>query len=456
MELERTPIPGLLVLRLDVHADARGWFKENWQRAKMLALGLPDFGPVQNNVSFNASRGATRGIHAEPWDKLVSVATGRVFAAWVDLREGESFGTSFHVEIDPSVAVFVPRGVGNSYQALDDATAYTYLVNAHYQPGTTYPALSLGDPTAAIPWPIPLTESEISKKDRHNPALDAVAPMPPRRSLITGAHGQLGRALAAEFPDAHAVSKDELDVTDPVAVAAWPWDEYGVVLNAAGYTSVDGAETDRAAAWSGNATAPALLAKAATEHGLTLVHYSTDYVFDGTDELHEVDEPMAPLGVYGQSKAAGELAAAGTPRHYVVRTSWLVGDGHNFVSTMARLADEGASPTVVDDQVGRLTFTDELARATRHLLEARPAYGTYHVSNAGPATSWADLAKAVFQHRGRSQVDVTPVSTEQYAAGRALAPRPRQSVLDLSKIEATGFRPADAMAALTRYLTPGA
>ena len=174
--VEITPIPGLLVLRLDVHEDARGWFKENWQREKMIALGLPDFGPVQNNVSFNATRGATRGIHTEPWDKFVSVATGRVFAAWVDMREGPTFGTTFTVEMDPSVAVFVPRGVGNSYQTLEDATTYTYLVNEHWRPGTAYPALALDDATVAIAWPIPLAEAEISDKDRANPSLAAVVP----------------------------------------------------------------------------------------------------------------------------------------------------------------------------------------------------------------------------------------------------------------------------------------
>ena len=127
--VESTPIPGMVVVRLDVREDARGWFKENWQREKMVALGLPDFGPVQNNISFNAAAGATRGIHAEPWDKFVSVGTGRVFGAWVDLREGDSFGAVFTVEITPWVAGFlVPRGVGNAFQTLEDATSYTYLV----------------------------------------------------------------------------------------------------------------------------------------------------------------------------------------------------------------------------------------------------------------------------------------------------------------------------------------
>ena len=181
------------------------------------------------------------------------------------------------------------------------------------------------------------------------------------------------------------------------------------------------------------------------------MHYSTDYVFDGTRELHREDEPVAPLGVYGQSKAAGELAAAGTPRHYVLRTSWVIGDGANFVRTMASLADRGISPSVVDDQHGRLTFADELARATVHLLASGAAYGTYHVSNGGPATTWADIAREVFRLRGRDPQDVTGVSTEDYFAGKAAAPRPRHSTFDLAKLEATGFTPTDASASLSSY-----
>ena len=150
----------------------------------------------------------------------------------------------------------MPRGVGNSYQTLDDGVSYTYLVNEHYRPGVAYPALDLADPTAAIPWPIPLAESEISEKDLANPRLDAVTPMRPKKTLITGSKGQLGRALAAVFPDADLVDLDELDLTDPAAVAAWPWHEYAVVLNAAAYTAVDAAETPegRVACWAANAS----------------------------------------------------------------------------------------------------------------------------------------------------------------------------------------------------------
>ena len=458
LKVETTDIPGLLVVRLPLHEDSRGWFKENWQRAKMTALGLPDFGPVQHSVAFNARRGVTRGVHTEPWDKFVSIAHGRIFGAWVDMREGDSFGRVFTIEADPTVAVFVPRGVGNSYQVLEDGTAYSYLVNDHWRAGLAYPALNLADPTVAIPWPIPLAECEISDKDLTTPMLADVEPMKPRKTLIVGALGQLGRALTEAYPGADLVDLPELDLTDPAQVAAFPWNDYGLVLNAAAYTAVDAAETPdgRRTAWAANAQAPATLARLAAEHRFTLVHYSTEYVFDGTQDPHTEDEPLSPLGVYAQSKAAGDVAVAAAPRHYVVRTSWVIGEGNNFVRTMQRLAANGVSPSVVDDQVGRLTFTGELARATRHLVDSGAAYGTYNVSNGGTPTSWCEVAREVFALSGRPREDVTPVTTEAYYEGQdGLSPRPLRSVMDLSRIEATGFVPEDAMAALKRYVGDG-
>jgi len=463
LSVDRTPIPGLLVVRLPVHVDARGWFEESWQREQMVALGVPDLGPVQANVVFNTRRGVTRGFHAEPWDKLVTVATGSAFAAWVDLRAGATYGVTVQLELAPGLAVFVPRGVANGYQVLADGTAYTYLVNDHWRAGVAYPAVSLEDPALAIPWPVPLAEAEVSARDRANPRLAELVPLPRRRVLVIGAGGQLGRALTAELGShgddpvgrVDPVDVTDLDLTDDHAVRAWPWEDYDTVVNAAAYTSVDGAETPpgRRACWVVNAEAPALLARLAVEHRFTLVHYSTDYVFDGTLGVHDEDEPLSPLGVYGQAKAAGDLAVRGAPAHYLLRTSWLVGDGANFVRTMQRLAAQGACPEVVDDQVGRLTFAHELARATRHLLGSRAPYGTYNVTNAGPAMSWAEVAAAVFRECGRDPADVCPVSTARYAAGRArMAPRPPSSVLSLDKLRASGFSPADARIELRRYL----
>jgi dTDP-4-dehydrorhamnose 3,5-epimerase/reductase len=456
VRLEQTPIPGLVVVHLQLHEDSRGWFKENWQREKMVALGLPDFGPVQNNMSFNAKRGTTRGIHTEPWDKFVSVANGSAFGAWVDMRDGNTYGTVFTAVLDRATAVFVPRGVGNSYQTLEDGVTYSYLVNEHWRPATPYPALDLADVTVAIRWPIPLDEAEISDKDRNNPSLDAAARMQPKRTLIIGCRGQLGRALQADFPGSDLVDLDELDVTEAGAVAAWPWHEYALVLNAAAYTAVDAAETaeGRRTAWAANAGAPATLARLSREHGFTLVHYSSEYVFDGTAAEHTEDEPLSPLGVYAQTKAAGDMAVGTAPRHYLLRTSWVIGDGNNFVRTMKRLADSGVSPSVVNDQRGRLTFTGELSRATRHLVESGAAYGTYNLSNGGPVMSWAEIAQAVYALAGRESGDVSPVTTDEYFADKTgYSPRPLNSTLSLAKIEGTGFAPEDAMTALKRYLS---
>src|SRR5699024_700744 len=131
----------------------------------------------------------------------VSVATGRVFGAWVDLREGAGFGRVFTAEIDPSKAIFVPRGVGNAFQVLEDATAYTYLVNDHWSPDASYSFLNLADETAAIDWPIALEKAELSDKDRAHPRLAGVTPIAPKKILVLGANGQLGRALRDEFAD---------------------------------------------------------------------------------------------------------------------------------------------------------------------------------------------------------------------------------------------------------------
>ncbi|MDR0848390.1 MAG: sugar nucleotide-binding protein [Propionibacteriaceae bacterium] len=445
MRVEATSIPGLLVVHLDVHGDDRGWFKENWQREKMVASGLPDFGPVQNNMSFNDKAGTLRGIHAEPWDKLVSAAQGRFFGAWVDLREGTSFGTVFTLVVDESVAVYVPRGVGNSYQTLTDNVTYSYLVNDHWSADLIpqYSYVNVSDPTLAIPWPIPLDQAEISDKDRNHPSLSDAKRVSPRKTLILGANGQLGRALSVVFPDADRFDVDTLDLADSHQVEAFDWRDYGLVLNAAAWTNVDGAETPegRTGAWRANAVVPATLARLAVEHRHVLVHISSDYVFDGTHDSWTEADGFAPLSVYGQSKAAGDVAVSVVPRHYLIRTSWVVGDGRNFMGIMGDLADKGVSPSVVNDQVGRLTHTSNLAAAIHHLVEVGAPYGTYNCTDGGPPVSWAQIAKSVFVAHGRNADDVKEVTTQEYYAGKEfIAARPRSSVLDLGKLEATGYR----------------
>ncbi|HSX23894.1 MAG TPA: dTDP-4-dehydrorhamnose 3,5-epimerase [Candidatus Saccharimonadales bacterium] len=175
LSVKEMDIPGFFVVNLVLHGDNRGWFKENYQKQKMEALGLPAFDIVQNNFSYNQEVGVTRGLHAEPWEKFISVANGKVFGAWVDLRQGPNFGKVFTLEITPAVAVFVPRGVANGYQTLEENITYTYLVNEHWTPDGAYTSVNLFDPELAINWPIPEGKAIVSDKDKNNPLLKDVA-----------------------------------------------------------------------------------------------------------------------------------------------------------------------------------------------------------------------------------------------------------------------------------------
>lgn len=170
-------IPGMFIVDLVLHGDERGWFKENYQQAKMEALGLPHFAAVQNNISFNAERGVTRGLHAEPWDKYVSMAYGKAFGVWVDLRAGDNFGQVFTHELSPEIAIFIPKGVANGYQTLQENSTYSYLVTDHWSADGQYVSIDLFDPDINIQWPVSKGQAIYSEKDTHNPAFKDLKPM---------------------------------------------------------------------------------------------------------------------------------------------------------------------------------------------------------------------------------------------------------------------------------------
>ncbi len=237
--------------------------------------------------------------------------------------------------------------------------------------------------------------------------------------LITGAGGQLGRALAEEFPDALALTRSEWDVALPTPELL---PRPKVVLHAAAWTDVDGAEDDPQAAAAINVGGTANVA----ELGAPLVYFSSDYVFDGRkrEPYVESDGPH-PLSAYGRSKLHGEAAAG--EASWIVRSSWLFGPtGHNFVRTMLLLGAERDEVSVVDDQRGSPTFVGHLASATRELLEL--PYGIWHVAAEGDCT-WAELAEAIFEGAGLD-CRVRRIATAEL--GRP-APRPAYSVLRSEK-----------------------
>lgn len=274
--------------------------------------------------------------------------------------------------------------------------------------------------------------------------------------FIVGANGQLGTALRAQYPNAKFADSNELDITDRQAVEQFNWDGIKYIINAAAYTNVDGAETQegRRAAWAINADGVANLVAVAAQQDAVLVHVSTDYVFDGTKEMHDEDEGFAPLGVYGQTKAAADIAVSLAPKYYIIRTSWVMGSGGNFVRSIHGLGPKGISPNVVADQFGRPTFTSEIVRGIDHLLTNNADYGTYNLSNSGDIVSWADIARQVYEYAGYTQqgLSVGDTTAEEYFAGKVSSPRPVHSGLNLEKIQATGFTPRDWRENLKEYI----
>lgn len=175
MNVQSTALEGVFLIELDTVSDERGSFREAWQAQKMQALGLPPFIPVQQNIS-TSLQGVIRGIHAEPWEKYIHVISGKAFAAIVDLRSHSTdFAKVATFKLHPGVALFIPRGMGNSFQATT-GLVYSYLVNEHWQPGVFYPMIAYNDVDLAIPWPLPAETHIISEKDRNHPTLRVVYP----------------------------------------------------------------------------------------------------------------------------------------------------------------------------------------------------------------------------------------------------------------------------------------
>lgn len=258
------------------------------------------------------------------------------------------------------------------------------------------------------------------------------------RILLLGKNGQIGRTLHGMLDPARlvALGRSELDLADGAAIRrVLRQVEPAVIVNAAAYTAVDRAETEESVARALNATAPGILAEEASRLDALLVHYSTDYVFDGgQDQPYVEDDPPNPLNAYGRTKLAGERAIQAVHgRHLILRCSWVYAPyGHNFLLTILRLAAERDELRVVSDQVGAPTSALAIARATAGLIErSSSATGLYHLS-AGGATSWYGFARAILEGRPDMRAErVVPISSAEYPAP---APRPAYSVLSNEKL----------------------
>jgi dTDP-4-dehydrorhamnose reductase len=269
---------------------------------------------------------------------------------------------------------------------------------------------------------------------------------------VTGAGGQVGRALKPLLPEAAFLSHDELDVADEAKVMSAVAGASAVVHLAA-MTNVDGCETDPERAQEVNAWGTRNVVVAAGKTGARVIYVSTDYVFDGLKNGdYEVDDEPNPINEYGRSKRDGEVSVAGEPDNLIVRTSSVFGDGKNFVKTIITAARGGRDLRVVADQISRPTYAPDIALAISHLLDT-PASGVLHVAGDGPPCSWAELAERAL---GAAELDtrVTHVDSATYAtsAGRVIAPRPPNSTLSLDAARAWEVPLVDWRTSLTRYV----
>ena len=269
------------------------------------------------------------------------------------------------------------------------------------------------------------------------------------RIIIIGKSGQLATALRVSFEandrnDVICFGRNDINISDENAVLNQLDDSKGdIVINTAAYTDVDGAEDDAEKAFAINATATGFLARATRSKGIPFVHFSTDYVFDGSGEdPYSEEDPTSPMSVYGQSKLAGEqVALRAAHKCIILRTAWLYSPfGNNFVKTMLRLAENREELSVVDDQIGNPTYAFDLAASVLRLVEAitEPSFswntyrGIYHVAGSGEAT-WVQMARHIFavsEARGGPSAKVTNTTTEAFGAK---APRPRNSRLNTDK-----------------------
>lgn len=286
-----------------------------------------------------------------------------------------------------------------------------------------------------------------------------------KKILVTGANGQLGRAIRKEYEgcDVEFINTDvaegdgiwALDITDIDAVLQMVREtKPQVIINCAAHTNVDACEKQWDLAYKINAIGPRNLSIAANETGAKMIHVSTDYVFEGngTKPYTEFDAPN-PVSAYGKTKLEGEnFVKAFAKKHFIFRTAWLYGDGKNFIRTMLGLAEKYDEVSVVDDQQGSPTSAAELARAIRY-FEGTENYGLYHATCEGD-TNWADFAEAIFKKAGLN-TKVNHVTSEQYKAmNPASADRPAYSILDNYMMRLTSdYRMADWQTALDEYMS---
>lgn len=457
MLIEKTPLPGVVILKPTVIGDTRGWFMETYSKKRLQSQGLyVDF--IQDNHSFSAQKGIIRGLHfqTDPMAqcKLVRCTKGRILDVAVDLRRhSDTYLQWFRVELsaENKWQLLIPRGFAHGFQTLTEEVEVQYKVDNDYSKEHDR-SIRYDDETIGVPWEdIPVI---LSEKDENAPTLKSSDVNFALRVLVTGGSGQLGfdvvRQLEQEGYTVFAPGREHMDLSDPIDIEHY-FDAVkpDLIIHCAAYTAVDKAEQDQENCYRINVQATEKITEMATKYQAKLVYISTDYVMsDDSDQPMEVDHPTNPINYYGHTKKLGEDAVRAHAEHFIVRTAWIFGvQGKNFVRTMLKLAEKHPEVNVIADQFGSPTYTVDLASFISQLIKTK-RYGTYHATNEGFCT-WYDFAKEIMHLAGKSTL-VKPIITAEYPTP---AKRPSNSRLSKAKLVQEGFeRLPSWQDALKRYI----
>ena len=453
----KTNLEDCYIIEENRFGDSRGYFTSVTSKQ----LDALDFRKWSQKSESMSAKGTIRGLHfqKDPYcqAKVVSCTKGAVLDVVVDMRcDSPTYGKYTAVELTPENGrtLYVPRGYAHGFLALTDQATFNYMVDNEYAPKMEGGVL-WNDPAINIPWDeifkkYGIEKPLLSDKDRDRQLLSESNIRflkRAKRYLVTGYNGQLGFDIVNELHargefDILAIDKDEMDITDPVAVnkiiKAYKPD---VIFHCAAWTAVDKAEEMKDLCYAVNVTGTKNITDASIEVGAKLVYMSTDYVFDGKKSGYYTEDDIPnPQSVYGETKYLGEEEVRRNPNHFITRISWVFGiNGNNFIKTMLKLAKKYPELKVVNDQIGSPTYTVDLAKLLVTMAETEK-YGTYHVNNEGYC-SWAEFAEYIMNINNESTI-ITPVTTEEYYAGKdmsKIAYRPRNSKLSKDKLVSSGF-----------------
>lgn len=445
MNIVKTEIEDVLIIKPKVFRDYRGWFAETYSKHKFLKNGI-DIDFVQDNHSMSAKKGTLRGLHFQinprAQTKLVRCIKGRILDVAVDIRKGSSaYKKWVGVELseENKKQLLIPKGFAHGFLALTDDVEVQYKVDEYYAPEYDR-SIRFDDPEIGVDWGI--EKPILSEKDLKALLLKDSDVDFSLKFMVTGINGQLGFDIARRLKDWNldviAPSRDEFDLTNLQQVKEYILNEKpDVIIHCAGYTAVDKAEDEKELCYAVNVEGTRNIANTVSGIGAKLVYISTDYVFDGLgQEPHYEYKRTNPTNYYGLTKEQGERAVRElVEKHYIVRTSWLYGlNGNNFVKTMLRLAETKNEISVVSDQIGAPTYTKDLAEFIVNLVQT-DKYGSYHGVNEGYC-SWYEFAITIFKKLG-IKMKVNPIFTEEYftRAKRPLNSRLSKENTDKARIK---------------------